>query len=280
MSRMTVAHALAQAQQAGVPRLDAQLLLARRLERPRTWLLAHDDTSLDAPQAAAYAADLERRAGGEPLAYIVGEKEFHGLTLQIDARVLVPRADTETLVDWGLDLLRGAVFHDPAPRVIDLGTGSGAIALALKYEFPAARVSATDFSSPALAVAVANAQRLNLDIAFIQGDWWSAVGDQRFHLALANPPYIAENDAHLPALRHEPAHALTSGRDGEDALRQLIAQAPAHLEPGGWLLLEHGHEQSAPVRQLLACRGFVDVQTREDLAGIGRCTGGCFRPVQ
>ncbi|MBX3619346.1 MAG: peptide chain release factor N(5)-glutamine methyltransferase [Rhizobacter sp.] len=261
---------LALAQQAGVARLDAQLLLAHVLHRPRSWLVAHDDAALEAPAHQRVAALMARRAAGEPLAYLTGEKEFHGLLLQVSPAVLIPRPDTETLVDWALDVLP----PDQARDVLDLGTGSGAIALAIKHKCPAAQVTAVDVSSRALAVAAANAERLGLPVRLLQGDWWQAVDDERFDLVVSNPPYIAEGDAHLPALRHEPELALTPGGDGMGSLRHIISTASAHLRPGGWLLLEHGHDQSSGVRTLLLSHGFRDVATRADLAGIGRCTGG------
>lgn len=266
-----IADALARARTLGVDRLDAQLLLEHVLQRPRSWLLAHDEVSLTEAQDATAAALMQRRADGEPLAYLTGEKEFHGLMLQVTPAVLIPRPDTETLVDWALALLKAGPSE---PRVLDLGTGSGAIALALKHRHPSAVLTAVDASAAALSVAKANAQRLGLDIRFLQGSWWSGAKNERFDLVVSNPPYIALGDQHLPALRHEPALALTSGVDGLDALRTIVSGAPAHLANSGWLLLEHGHDQSQHVRAVLQATGFVDIETRADLAGIGRCTGG------
>jgi len=276
MSRDTpsVAQALDEARAAGVDRLDAQLLLADALRQARSWLLAHDDVALTPAQTASYRNALARRASGEPLAYLFGQKEFHGLMLQVDPRVLVPRPDTETLVDWALELLATQLQAVAAPRVVDLGTGSGAIALAVKHAAPYARVEAVDASDEALAVAGSNARRLGLDVAFSAGHWWQSLGSRRFELALSNPPYIAEADEHLVALVHEPALALVSGPEGLDAIRAIIAGAPAHLTPGGWLLLEHGHDQSEAVQALLAGADFVDIQYRRDLAGLVRCSGG------
>ena len=268
----TLADALREARQAGVERLDAQLLLAHLLARPRAWLIAHDDAVLDDAQQAAWHALLARRAAGEPLAYLVGEKEFHGLTLQVDARVLVPRPETELLLDWALELLAGA--GEPHPRVADLGTGSGAIALAVKHAWPAADVFATDVAPGALAVAQANAERLGLAIATRRSAWWAALDGERFDLILSNPPYIAGGDPHLPALRHEPTLALTPGGDGLDALRAIIGGARPHLHPGGWLLLEHGYDQADAVQALLRQHGFEAIDTRHDLAGLPRCSGG------
>jgi len=275
MNALTVAQALAEARASGIERLDAQLLLARAVERPRSWLLAHDDAPLAAAQAAAYRAELARRAAGEPLAYIVGEKEFHGLALQVSADVLVPRPDTELLVDWALELLRGPLARLPSPRVVDLGTGSGAIALALKRAMPHAHLSATDASAAALGVAGSNARRLGLELELRQGHWWDALAGRRFDLAVANPPYIADGDVHLDALRHEPATALTSGADGLDAIRHIVEGANAHLEPEGWLLLEHGHDQADRVAALLVRAGFTRIASRRDLGGVMRCTGAC-----
>jgi len=274
----TLAQTLAGLQQQGLDRLDAQLLLLHMLGQPETqrgWLLAHDTDPLLATCAEPLQALARRRLAGEPLAYLTGHKSFYGLNLRISPDVLVPRSDTETLVNWAL-----AVLTIPAPtvvpRVLDLGTGSGAIALALKAAQPALDVEATDLSPAALAVAQANAQRLQLAVSFHQGAWLAALpsGTPSFDCIVSNPPYIAEADAHLPALRFEPAQALTSGADGLDDLRQIIAQAPAHLRPGGWLLLEHGFDQAAAVRQLLRQGGFSAVHSRCDLSDIERCSGG------
>lgn len=261
--------ALAAARALGVDRLDAQLILAWVLGRSRSWVIANDDAPIDPQQSAAIQTALERRAAGEPLAYLLGEKEFHGLLLQVDANVLVPRPDTEVLVDWALELLADAA----APRVVDLGTGSGAIALAVKHRAPHAAVTATDLSPAALDVARANARHLSLDVVFAPGAWWHAVDGQRFDLVLSNPPYIAGGDPHLAALRHEPALALTPGGDGLDALREIIAGAAPHMTPGAWLLLEHGFDQADAVQALLRDRGFAGIATRRDLGGQPRCTG-------
>ena len=273
MSGLTVALALAAARAHGLDRLDAQLLLGDALARPRSWLLAHGEHVLDAVQAARFSAHCERRARGEPVAYLLGEKEFHGLTLKIDRNVLVPRPDTETLVDWALEVLAAGRAK---AAVADLGTGSGAIALALSSARPDASVCATDFSADSLAVARANGQRLGLAIEWLRGDWWQAVGDRRFDLVVSNPPYIAEDDPHLLALRHEPQAALTPGGDGLGAIRALIAGAADHLRPRGWLLLEHGHGQAQDVRGLMQRHGFASPATRRDLAGLPRCTGAQF----
>ncbi len=280
---MTCAQALAAAQLLGLQRLDAQLLLLHALGKPastRSWLLAHDTDELTPEVDEAFRQSSLRRAAGEPVAYLVGSREFFGLDLQVDARVLVPRPDTETLVEWSLDLLR-APGLPPVLRALDLGTGSGAIALAMAHSLQAAgreaQVTAVDASGEALDVARENARRLNLAVAFIESNWLAQVSG-RFHLIASNPPYIASADPHLAALAHEPLRALTAGADGLDDIRHIIAQAPDHLLSGGWLVLEHGYDQSERVRQLLAQRGFAQVQSRLDLAGIERCSGGQWQP--
>ena len=276
MNQPTCTQALAAAQTLGLERLDSQLLLLHALGKPasaRAWLLAHDTDELTPEVAQAFRVLCVRRGSGEPLAYIVGSKEFFGLALQVDGRVLVPRPDTETLVDWSLDLLQWPGLL----QVLDLGTGSGAIALAIAHSLQAAgrpaQITAVDASTGALDVARSNAARLGLTIDFIQSDWLTQVSG-RFHLIASNPPYIPNADPHLAALVHEPLQALTAGADGLDDLRHIIAQAPSHLLPGGWLLLEHGYDQADRVRGLLTKRGFSQVQSRLDLAGIERCSGG------
>ncbi|MEO7107098.1 MAG: peptide chain release factor N(5)-glutamine methyltransferase [Rhodoferax sp.] len=278
---MTLDQALRHAQVLGLDRLDAQLLVLHVLGRAahdRAWLLTHDTDSMPTPALATLEQTVQRRLSGEPLAYITGHKEFFGLDLHVDARVLVPRPDTETLVEWALELLPIASTHpettDPnPPRVLDLGTGSGAIALALQHTRPDLHILAVDASPEALAVAQANAQRLQLAVQFSQGSWMDGV-QGRFDLIVSNPPYIASADHHLAALIHEPLQALASGADGLDDIRSIICQADAHLVPGGWLLLEHGYDQAAKVRALLTAAGLQQVQSRKDLAGIERCSGG------
>ena len=270
---------MAAAQTLGLERLDSQLLLLHALGKTasaRAWLLAHDTDELTPEVAQAFRALCLRRASGEPLAYIVGSKEFFGLALQVDGRVLVPRPDTETLVDWSLERLQ---LPDLA-QVLDLGTGSGAIALAIAHSLQAtgrpAQITAVDASTDALDVARSNAARLGLTIDFVESSWLAQVTG-RFHLIASNPPYIASADPHLAALVHEPLQALTAGADGLDDIRQIIEDAPSHLLPGGWLLLEHGYDQADRVRGLLTQRGFSQVQSRLDLAGIERCSGGQWR---
>jgi release factor glutamine methyltransferase len=278
MEDATVARALAAAAALGVDRFDAQLLLLHALGRAthdRAWLLAHDRDPVPELAAQRFWQLCSRRVTGEPVAYLRGEKEFHGLRLAVDARVLVPRPDTETLVEWALACLAG----EQAPAVLDLGTGSGAIALALQHARPDARVDAVDASADALTVARANAQRLGLPVRFAQADWLAGAATG-YRLIVSNPPYIAAGDPHLPALSHEPTAALVSGADGLADIRRIVADAPAHLADGGWLLLEHGYDQAEAVRGLLARQGFAAVQSRNDLAGIARCSGGHWRPVK
>ncbi|MBB4845315.1 release factor glutamine methyltransferase [Paucibacter oligotrophus] len=274
----TVSAALVHAQGLGLDRLDAQLLLGRALQQSRAWLISHDDAPLPAAVAAALLAQFEQRAAGMPLAYIVGEKEFHGLLLKVTPATLVPRPDTETLIDWALEILRARPAQSQPPRLIDLGTGSGAIALALKASHPAAEVHALDFSAAALAVAQENARRLSLPLQFHLGDWWQPLAGQRFELIVSNPPYIAGEDPHLPALRHEPLSALTPGGDGLRDLLTLIEGAPEHLHAGGWLLLEHGYDQAEAVTAALRQRGFAEVGFRRDLGQQARVSGGRWAP--
>lgn len=271
---MTVAEALALARTLGLPSSDANVLLGALLGRSRTWLLTHDDAPLDTAQQARWHDWLARRADGVPVAYLTGQHEFHGLPLHVTPDVLDPRPDTETLVDWALDVL---ATRPPGAAVADLGTGSGAIALAIRHRRPDAVVSAVDLSPAALAVAQGNGERLGLPVRWRLGTWFGPLAGERFDLVVSNPPYIAEGDAHLPALRHEPTLALTSGTDGLDAIRQIVAHAPDHLQPGGWLLLEHGHDQGPAVAALLGEAGWRSVGRRDDLAGHWRCTGA-MRP--
>ncbi len=278
-SPRTVGQAAVWAQTLGLPRLEAQVLLLHALGRAphdRAWLLAHGDDTLDESVQATFATHAQRRLNTEPVAYITGQKEFFGLTLQVDARVLDPRADTETLVEWALS----CVAEVPTPQVVDLGTGSGAIALALKHTRTDATVMAVDASADALAVASTNAERLGLAVSFHHGSWLSPLATLTFDAIVSNPPYVASDDSHLAALKYEPLSALASGPDGLDDIRTLVRQASQHLKPGGWLLLEHGYDQAHAVQTLLGNQGFVNVQSRPDLAGILRCTGGQWPTVK
>jgi release factor glutamine methyltransferase len=277
-SSTTLAQALRQGLVQGLRLLDAQLLLLHALNRDhagRAWLLAHDTDTLDAPSLQRWHALVQRRLHGEPIAYLLGHREFFGLDFIVDRRVLDPRPDTEILVEWALEIMPtlGA-----SPAVCDLGTGSGAIACSIAHHAPRAQVWATDASAQALAVARNNAQRLQLPVRFAQGRWFEALDSQDaapcFALLVSNPPYIRTDDPHLEALRHEPMEALISGADGLDDIRTLVNQAPAWLQPSGWLLLEHGYDQGDAVQALLAGRGFSHVQARTDLASIVRCSGG------
>ncbi|MEG0976497.1 MAG: peptide chain release factor N(5)-glutamine methyltransferase [Comamonas sp.] len=269
----TIAQALALAAAQGLARVDAQMLLLHTAGQPthaRAWLITHDSDVLSDTQHAQWQQLLQRRLDGEPIAYLTGHKGFYGLDLAVDARVLDPRPDTETLVDWALELLPGT---GDGLRLADLGTGSGAIALALQSQRPEAEVWAVDASEDALAVAKANAQQLRLPVHFAHSHWLSAL-QGGFDAIVTNPPYIREDDPHMPALRHEPRQALTSGTDGLDDIRHIITSAVNYLQNNGWLLIEHGWDQAADVRALLAAAGFTQVQSRKDLAGIERASGG------
>ncbi|WP_442873373.1 peptide chain release factor N(5)-glutamine methyltransferase [Curvibacter sp. AEP1-3] len=268
----TIAQAISQLQSQGLDLTDSRLLLLHAVGQARAgraWLLAHDTDLLSEQALTTLTRLANRRLAGEPVAYLIGHKEFYGLNLQVSADVLIPRPDTETLVEWALVTLEPTLHA----RVVDLGTGSGAIALALKATRPELQVEAVDFSHAALAVAQGNAQRLGLEVAFGQGSWLSSA-EGKFQVIVSNPPYIREDDEHLPALRFEPRQALTAGTDGLDDIRTIIRQAPEHLLAGGWLLFEHGYDQAADVRGLLAAAGFREVQSHRDLAGIERCSGG------
>jgi release factor glutamine methyltransferase len=269
---MNVAECLAQGQVWGLPRLESQILLLFTLGRPRhdrAWLIAHDTDQLTAAQVGYFEALVQRRLQHEPVAYIVGQKEFFGLTLQIDKRVLDPRDDTEVLVEWALSCSDSF----STPRFLDLGTGSGAIALALKSQRPQAFVLAVDASSEALCVAQQNAIALSLDVSLLESDWLDQVKGE-FEVIVSNPPYIEGHDPHLERLKHEPLKALVSGQNGLEDIRKIIHQAQNYLVSGGWLLIEHGWQQATDVRALLATAGYQNVQSKLDLAGVERCSGG------
>ena len=270
MSELTLSQWQFQARQQGVDRLDAQLMLCDVLGQNRTWLLAHDQDSLTHAQQSTLQSWLHRRAQGEPLAYILGRKEFFGLTLDVNPQVLIPRPDTEILVEWALELIP----IDAPCRVLDLGTGSGAIALAIQHQRPQAHVTAVDASEGALQTAQANANKLGLPVRFRHGSWLEPVQGECFDVIVSNPPYIAEGDPHLPALTHEPITALTAGHDGLNDIRNIALDAQAHLTPSGRLLLEHGYDQASQIQAILRQFGYSDIQTRVDLGGNERCTGG------
>lgn len=268
----TAARLLAQAR-AAIDAVDAEHLLLHVLARPRSWLFAHADDAVTATEAAAFRALVERRAQGEPVAYLTGTQGFWSLELAVTPATLIPRPETERLIELALERLPAGV----AVRVADLGTGSGAIALAIAKERPQAQVIATDASAAALDVARANAERNRVrNVQFRQGDWLAPLAGERFDLIASNPPYIADGDPHLCAgdLRFEPPTALSSGADGLDAIRVIVRDARALLQPGGWLLLEHGWDQGDAVRALLQVAGYSDVATEQDLEARDRISLG------
>lgn len=252
---------------------DAEILLAHVLGQPRSWLIAHGEAVPSHGQAAAFDRLLERREAGEPVAYLTGTRGFWTLELAVTPATLVPRPETELLVEQAL----AKIPADVAWRLADLGTGSGAIALALARERPRAQVLATDLSEEALAVALGNAARNGIDnVEFRAGSWLAPLAGESFDLIASNPPYVADGDPHLAQgdLRFEPALALSCGSDGLNAIRGIVADAPPLLRAGGWLLLEHGLDQGAAVRALLVAAGFVGVETARDLEGRERVTLG------
>lgn len=256
------------------PRLDAELLLAHALGKSRSYLHTWPERELEAEQLARFQAAQARRLAGEPVAYILGQQGFWSLELEVAAHTLIPRPDTELLVETALALVPGT----PA-NVLDLGTGSGAIALALACERPAWRVTGVDRVPEAVALAERNRTRLRLaNASFVASHWFSALAGQRYQLIVSNPPYIAANDRHLGEgdVRFEPSSALVAGADGLDDIRLIIQQAPGYLEAGGWLLLEHGFDQAAAVRELLRTRGFGAIESRRDLGGHERISLGRF----
>ena len=259
-----------------LPRLEAHLLWQQVLGVSRAWLIAHDTDPLAPEPIAAYRTLEARRMAGEPMAYLLGTREFFGRDFRVGPAVLIPRPDTELLVECGLRALQDM----SSPEVLDLGTGSGIVAVTLALERPDARVRATDCSAEALEVAQENARALGAKLWFSHGNWYDTeLGSARFDLIVSNPPYIDARDAHLEQgdLRFEPRGALTDGADGLQALRSIVQGAPDHLHPGGVLCVEHGWDQAAAVRSLFLNRGFVDVASERDLAGIERVTRGIFR---
>ena len=292
----------------GSARIEVQCLLQAVLQVNRAYLLTHPEQQLNTEQRARYVALLERRLRGEPLAYILGEREFYGLNFRVTPATLIPRPDTELLVELALARIpqpspqpspealssilsrsrerrqtRRALFNSCGRgslfRVLDLGTGSGAIALSIAHTRPDVEVTAVDASPEALNVARENAQCLNIgNVRLLRSDWFSALPGERFDLIVSNPPYIADGDAHLAQgdLRFEPRDALASGADGLDDIRRIVAGAKQHLDAGGWLLLEHGYDQAERVRELLRQHGYAEVLSARDLAGIERVSGGCI----
>lgn len=273
---MNTVAAVLEAARRKLPPSEARLLLGHVLNKSAAWLLAHGEQVLDEDDLLAFASLVARRAGGEPVAYLVGRREFFGRDFEVSPAVLIPRPETELLVDIAL----ATVGAGETARILDLGTGSGCIAISLALELPQAQVTAVDASAAALAVARRNADRLSARLRCVQSDWFDALGEEEFDLIVANPPYIAAADPHLAAgdLRHEPVTALASGTDGLDDLRRIIAGSPAHLAPGGQLWLEHGHDQAPAVQDLLGGEGLTAIEQHRDLAGIIRVSGGRLSP--
>jgi len=255
--------------------MEARLLLQQVLGVNRAWLIAHANDALQTNRDAEFQALLTRRLAGEPIAYLIQQREFYGLTLRVSPATLIPRPDSETLVDAALEKI-----PHPSTKpitVLDLGTGSGAIALAIAHNRPQANVLAVDASDAALTVAEHNTSQLKLsNVQFALSDWYAKLAEQRFDVIVSNPPYIAQNDPHLSQgdLRFEPLSALTSGQDGLDDIRQITEQGLIHLMPQGWLMLEHGYDHGVAVRELMAQAGLVEIATRQDLGGNDRVTLG------
>lgn len=277
MTRVDEALAAARARLTASPtaRLDAELLLADTLGRRRTWLHAWPEATLTPAEVERFDERIARRAAGEPIAYLLGEREFWSLTFTVSPDVLIPRPETECLVRAALDHLRATAATEPA--LLDLGTGSGCVSVALAHERPDARVTAVEAAGPALELARANAARHGIvNIEFLEGSWFAPLGSRRFDVIVSNPPYVATGDPHLAAgdVRFEPVGALDGGADGLDALREIAAGAPHHLVPGGLVVVEHGMDQGAAVAALFAGEGLTAVETQSDSAGLGRITLG------
>jgi release factor glutamine methyltransferase len=255
---------------APLDRLEARILLTHALGLTRVQLITQSERTLSTDEADCLAILVQRRIDGEPIAYIVGSREFYGLSFDVTPDVLIPRPETELLVELALQYL------PPNGRLLDMGTGSGAIAVAIAVNRPDAQVTALDFSAAALAVAKGNAEKHQAAVEFLQSDWFAALAQRQFDLIVSNPPYIVAGDRHLSQgdLRFEPVDALTDHHDGLSALRQIVEGADDHLGTGGWLFMEHGYDQAAAVCELATAHGFVDVQRWKDLAGIERVSGG------
>ena len=273
-----MAAALAAAR-AKLPAGEARLLLGHVLERPAAWLIAHDDEAIDEDAMLGFASLVARRAGGEPVAYLVGHREFFGREFSVSPAVLIPRPETELLVEIALEKVGVGGTATGAARILDLGTGSGCIAVTLALEMPQAAVTAVDASVVALVVARQNVERHGARLRLLQSDWFTALDGERFDLIVANPPYVAAGDPHLAAgdLRHEPPAALASGGDGLEDIRRIATAAPAHLTAGGQLWLEHGYDQAEAVCGLLEAAGLADIEQHRDLAGTVRVSGGRLR---
>ena len=260
-----------------IDRLDARLLLEHVCSCRYADLIAHPERELTEAQSVLFESLLERREAGEPLAYLFGNAFFYGLEFTVSPAVLIPREDTEVLVNQALERARPL----PQPSIVDLGTGSGIVAIVLAKHSPSAVVTAVDVSPAALSIARANGERHGARVRFLEGDWYSPLAGERFDLIVSNPPYIVDGDPHLAqnGLPFEPQTALTDGvadGDGLACIRAIVGGAPAHLSPSGWLLMEHGYDQAVQVRDLLETAGFSEVASWRDSAGIERVSGGCL----
>ena len=255
-----------------LPAAEARLLLSHVLAKPHAWLVAHGEETLNSATSMAFAELVRRRIAGEPIAYLLGSKEFFGREFAVSPAVLIPRPETELLVDLALQHTKG----HPAPRILDLGCGSGCIAITLALELPNAQVTAVDRSNAALMVAAANGVRLGAPVRWLQSDWFSELAYEHFDLIVSNPPYVANADPHLRRgdLRYEPVSALAAGPDGLDDLRHILAESRKHLSAGGGLLCEHGYDQATAMAELLAATGFDKIVQHRDLGGIIRVSGG------
>lgn len=253
--------------------LDARVLMSHAIGRDAAYLIAHPEVPLRAAEEEAYSGLVERRAQGEPVAYLTGEREFYGRLFRVSPAVLIPRSETELLVDLALE----RIVQEVPSRVLELGTGSGCVAISLASERPQTKILALDRSLDALALARRNAVAANVgNVAFLRSDWFSALRNEHFELIVANPPYVASGDVHLDQgdLRFEPRAALDGGADGLEALRHIVAGGKQHLKPGGWLLFEHGHDQGERARLILHEAGYLEIFTAHDLAGTDRVSAG------